>query len=381
MARAPAARAAPSIHCPRGQCAAGPTVPPIATLSSIYPHGGPTSGGTRLILRGHGFRDFRQALQCEFGALAEPATAWVEDADALTLNCTTPPRPIAERTRIRARLNSALRAEASLPFRYYDQPEVRGLIPSGGTARGGTRVTVLGAGFGPYPELSGLALCRFGSAQVAPDSVATAAAAAHTVAVAVGTDGQVASGSAAESLTGGGLGAANASAALRMHAPRFVTVAATIGSDAELRCVAPPSDTLGGLRVEVSLNGVDFSDSAPPALFEYYDNWLAARVSGVPPSPRRLHGAALVGSSWWVFGGQASQKPPSSLTRPSPGPRPLPRPCFAPSPSLGAPSVSRRASSAPAAATLRDARQPSTTRSPRERTSCSTTASSCSSGR
>ena len=104
MARAPAARAAPSIHCPRGQCAAGPTVPPIATLSSIYPHGGPTSGGTRLILRGHGFRDFRQALQCEFGALAEPATAWVEDADALTLNCTTPPRPIAERTRIRARL-------------------------------------------------------------------------------------------------------------------------------------------------------------------------------------------------------------------------------------------------------------------------------------
>ena len=59
-------------------------------------------------------------------------------------------------------------------------------------------------------------------------------------------------------------------------------------------------------QVEASLNGVDFSASAPAVRFAYYDNWIMPRVRGAPPSPRVLHAAALVGSSWWVFGGLAS---------------------------------------------------------------------------
>ena len=48
---------------------------------------------------------------------------------------------------------------------------------------------------------------------------------------------------------------------------------ATVASDTLMYCLSPASETLGGLQLEVSLNGFDFSTSAPPVRFEYYDNW------------------------------------------------------------------------------------------------------------
>ena len=83
-----------------------------------------------------------------------------------------------------------------------------------------------------------------------------------------------------------------------------------------LYCLSPASETLGGLQVEVSLNGLDFSTSAPPVRFEYYDNWIVPRLGGAPPSPRVLHASALAGSRWWLFGGLAS------VFRPNPNPNP-----------------------------------------------------------
>ena len=329
--RAPArgVRPTPATHCPGGECATGPSLPPFgyvqpATLSSVFPRGGPTAGGTAIILRGHGFRGFDPGSLCEFGALPAPATAWAEGGGRLrddawaeglntvALNCTAPPMPMAEHTSVHARLSPSLRAAFSVRFRYYDEPQVRGLEPSGGTARGGTLVEVRGAGFGPYVELRSLTLCRFGSqsADVAVDSVSRAAAAASN-AVVVAADGQQTAAShvgslASGGINGGGIDGPNGSTPLRTHAPHLVAVVATVVSDSVLHCLSPASETFGGLHVEVSLNGIDFSTSSTPMLFEYYDNWIVPRLGGAPPSPRVLHAAALVGSRWWFFGGLAS---------------------------------------------------------------------------
>ena len=214
-APAPGVRSSAAMHCPAGVCATGPSLPPPATLSSVFPRGGPTAGGTAILLRGHGFRGFDPGAHCEFDALLAPAVAWAEDVSTVALNCTAPPMPMAELTPVRARLSPALHAASSVRFRYYDQPQVRGLQPAGGTARGGTRVAVYGAGFGPYAELQGLALCRFGSARVAADSVSSAAAVAR--AVVVGADGQLTAGRTG-SLAGGGLLGPAASPPLRTPA-------------------------------------------------------------------------------------------------------------------------------------------------------------------
>ena len=166
-APAPGVRPTPATYCPGGVCGTGPSLPPFgfvqpATLSSVFPRGGPTAGGTAIVLRGHGFRGFDPGALCEFGALIGPvdfgssmATAWAEGGGRLrddawaegvntagggeggaggggqqvALNCTTPPMPMAEHTSVRARLSPSLHAASSVGYRYYDEPQARGLEP------------------------------------------------------------------------------------------------------------------------------------------------------------------------------------------------------------------------------------------------------------
>ena len=94
-APAPGIRPTPATHCPGGVCGTGPSLPPFGyvqptTLSSVFPRGGPTAGGTSILLRGHGFRGFDPGALCEFGALLGPvefgssqATAWAEGGGRL----------------------------------------------------------------------------------------------------------------------------------------------------------------------------------------------------------------------------------------------------------------------------------------------------------
>ena len=94
-APAPGIRPTPATYCPGGVCGTGPSLPPFgfvqpATLSSVFPRGGPTAGGTAIVLRGHGFRGFDPGALCEFGALIGPvefgssmATAWAEGGGRL----------------------------------------------------------------------------------------------------------------------------------------------------------------------------------------------------------------------------------------------------------------------------------------------------------
>ena len=94
-APAPGVRPTPATYCPGGVCGTGPSLPPFgfvqpATLSSVFPRGGPTAGGTAIVLRGHGFRGFDPGALCEFGALIGPvdfgssmATAWAEGGGRL----------------------------------------------------------------------------------------------------------------------------------------------------------------------------------------------------------------------------------------------------------------------------------------------------------
>eukprot|EP00966_Prymnesium_polylepis_P291735 6737986-Prymnesium_polylepis.1 len=60
---------------------------------------------------------------------------------------------------------------------------------------------------------------------------------------------------------------------------------ATILHDGAMRCHTPRSDFLGDSAVEVSLNGLDFSSSAPPVAYHRYDNWIVPRVGGNAVTP------------------------------------------------------------------------------------------------
>ena len=94
---------------------------------------------------------------------------------------------------------------------------------------------------------------------------------------------------------------------LRLHYPRLVTAAATVGDDGEMRCVVPPTDSIGPTRVEVSLNGgADWSESLPRVHLDLYDNWVRPHLGGVPPSWRVGHAWARAGDEVYLFGGTGS---------------------------------------------------------------------------
>ena len=74
-------------------------------------------------------------------------------------------------------------------------------------------------------------------------------------------------------------------------------------SDAtELQCVSPRVDFVAPVRIEVSINGQQFSTGGP--VFTFEDNWHAPAQSGVLPSERHGMASALVGSVAYYFGGE-----------------------------------------------------------------------------
>ncbi len=284
--RSPAAAATSVASCAGGSCHAGPSPPPepIATVSSLHPPGGPTAGGTSVLLQGHGLRSYGKLSRCKFGRTAVPMQLDLDTDDGSELRCATPSVTMAGPVQLAFPIGHGGEtwAAASLHYRYYDPPQVRELQPPTGGVTGGTLVLVLGAGFGPYAEFAGAALCRFGGHG---DGAAPPDLRAPSRFDLVGARGE---------------------AMLRTQHPRSLTVPASIAHGSALRCRAPPAVAAGRLRVEVSLNGMDFSSGG--ASFSYYDNWQRPRVGGFPPSHRGAHAAARLGASLWMFGGTATDQ-------------------------------------------------------------------------
>ena len=281
---------------PGRACTVGaPAAEPLA-LSAVAPAGGPAAGGTQVVLRGHGFRsravlrDLGSLMQCDFGGQQVTGRLVGEPGPAgAVLQCVAPAVLVAGSISVRLSLDGG---SAWLPgeahYLYYDEPVVRGLDPRGGSSAGGTTVTVIGAGFGPYTRHLGeqIALCQFGSDRADPPTHAE------------------------DSLLKPRL----FDSPLRPHYPRHVATPATILDQSTVRCRVPAATTVGDLAVEISLNGRDFSRSAPGARFVYYDNWQRPPLGSFVPSSRGAHAAARLGSSLWLFGGVGEVRLTHSLT-------------------------------------------------------------------
>lgn len=143
-------------------------------VSSVHPTGGPIGGGTLVTLRGVGFdalADDGASLRCMFGSQRVRVQLRTLDGAAgaqrgLEVRCVAPPRhPFRAGASV---LSLSLNAHHFLPtpgeaaFRYYENPRVQGLVPTGGPVRGGTHVTVHGSGFDGLGRDTATAKCKFG---------------------------------------------------------------------------------------------------------------------------------------------------------------------------------------------------------------------------
>ena len=316
--RNPTTVAAPPLHCADHTCAAGSSPIPSFAISSVQPRGGPTAGGTKVQLRGRGLHEL---VDCAFGpyprsrafAVDPDPGAWAVGGVA----CHTPPVPVGEAVEVRAWLaiDPPQLAAGAAPFLLYDPPQVRALAPPTASARGGALLTVRGAGFGPYAPLAGQALCRFGSADAEASRVEHVGGGGDGGGDGMGDGGGASTAAPMATLHNLSTPAVAATAEeaggivdrLRLHYPRLVTAAATVGDDGEMRCVVPPTDSIGPTRVEVSLNGgADWSESLPRVHLDLYDNWVRPHLGGVPPSWRVGHAWARAGDEVYLFGGTGS---------------------------------------------------------------------------
>lgn len=135
-------------------------------FSSIYPVGGPTHGGTSVIVQGQGFATLG-GVRCVFGDLAVDASITTGG-----LRCLSPPvvssRDVVVGVSINSNgLDSLLDAStlsqatpSSTNFSYFDRSLsiVSALTPASGPAFGATAITIHGSGLAEY----GTVTCKFG---------------------------------------------------------------------------------------------------------------------------------------------------------------------------------------------------------------------------
>lgn len=156
------------------------------SVASLSPRGGPTSGGTLVVLRGTGLVD-RGGLWCKFEG--EPlVAATAQDADHI--HCTSPPLTtlppgdVSANRSVEVTLNGQLHAltSAAIPFEYYTAGSLRvsDIYPRGGPGDGGAVVTVWGTGFKDLDGGQGLH-CAFGSSALVRATMRTAEAAEQSL--------------------------------------------------------------------------------------------------------------------------------------------------------------------------------------------------------
>ena len=131
-------------------------------LSSLVPELGPRSGGSLVTLHGSGFRESGAGeTTVLFGGTAALEVSVVDDG---TLTCRTPAKASDASVDVEL-FNANGRALLGQSFRFVTAPTLAALEPAAGPARGGTPVTLRGAGF--LAAGAGTTTVRFASASAA----------------------------------------------------------------------------------------------------------------------------------------------------------------------------------------------------------------------
>ena len=295
---------------------------PDISVETAWPLVGPESGGTVVTITGTGFADTRVIL-CEFGSAGTlvPGT-WM---DSGTVSCVSPPH-MPGVTALRLSMNGQQFVETGLSFEYLVESTVRAITPSSGPWHGGTVVEVAGTGFVNSTGLSCLLANRrlpatfvdtdrlrcttpamvesspllslplevsnngidFTNRSSAQYSFVPALSIRHLWP----TNGPVGGGTSV-SVYGSGFSSGDSKVLCIFSGGDSQTTLATVGSDNELSCPAPPynaSSSGGAVRVELTNNnGAD--RAASPANFTYVPS---IRLSGMNPSQSGEEGGATV---------------------------------------------------------------------------------------
>ena len=178
-------------------------ISPAIRLNTLDPNSGPVNGGTIVSIDGTGFL-MHQTVYCRFGNSI--VVGFVRSSEKI--QCKTPPQASIGEVYVEISVGDNVAFFASsLKYEYLENVIVFSIAPSFGPTNGSTAVVVSGSGFADKSTLS----CRFGS--VDP-----------------------------------------------------VISAGTYINPNKISCISPPSE-VAPLNVEISVNGVDFSDSGQR--FEY----------------------------------------------------------------------------------------------------------------
>jgi hypothetical protein len=243
---------------------------PGLKIDALSPPAGPLSGETLVVLVGSGYRNFGSLMRCRFGSREAQARLHVEPgfvADPYNhtmISCTAPasPTPFEQDVAVEVSLNGEEYSASGRTFRYYRHPVLSSVSPERGSASKEQIVTLTrstatnSGGWSPVGAAS-TRRCRF-EAIVQP--------------------------------TG------------KRQVQYKEEVNATVADATEIQCASPQVGFVAPVRIELSLNGQQYSSGGP--LFTYEDNWHSPAQSGVPPGGRHGHAGAIVGSIAYYFGGE-----------------------------------------------------------------------------
>ena len=196
---------------------------PNTRVHAIYPRYGPKDGATPVKVWGENFIDFGEdETRCSFGTRSVPAKVY----NSTYLECRSPQSDVVETYEpFTVSLNNQQNSRDTLMYYYYNWPAVEKLVPNRGPEQGGTRITLEGRNFFPFREM----LDQINNAN---DTFC-------------------------------------AFLDLKTRVP-FVVTNSTRGE-----CIAPPSFYWHQSRVEITLNGVEYTEDdnifyyyKPPLLFD-----------------------------------------------------------------------------------------------------------------
>ena len=123
-------------------------------VSALYPHGGPSSGETHIVVIGRLFDVQGPSILCKFGNLSMVSATFLNESAVL---CTSPPATHMEGRQfidhsVEVTLNGEpnFLTDSRIPFVYYDHNatlSVSSIYPQAGPKTGGNTITVYGTGF------------------------------------------------------------------------------------------------------------------------------------------------------------------------------------------------------------------------------------------
>lgn len=283
-----------------------------AFVTSVYPSGGPISGGSSVRVNGFNFEDM-VGLRCVFGAKAVCAR-WVSSTQ---VRCTSPPSGSTQVVTLGLEVDGPARLLGGSSFSYYVQPAVSSVAPAMGSMSGRTIVNVVGYNFTFTKDLRAI----FGPTDVPVIFLnssllrcVTAASPAQSVKFGLGINGRdyeilrgvsytfranpqvEALKPSRGSIFGGTIVSVQGSGFEQTShlGCRFgtddsdVVQAAFVATD-EILCTAPAVSKVGTRSLEVTVNGEDFSGSG--RRFSYHDKPV---ISSVIPVYSNSFGATVV---------------------------------------------------------------------------------------